>query len=207
MALDHSRINLPLSNRANDAQPKRCPLEEIHPTLFYLFPPVSCDDLLVSYSLTSDVSTFLSSFSSPSLFLSSCFFYVAVTAYCCLLPSFRPGPPQSPDPQTEDPSGTALGVGPDQRTQWGRRLRRCWGFQLKDWQKKLTQIYCFWNGGLKDCVILKKGGRYEKSGNRLKEGAVTKSRKERMWSENEVRDWGYKGGQEDWERGKGLVVD
>lgn len=30
---------------------------------------------------------------------------------------------QSPDAQAEDPSGATLGVGPDQRTQRGRRLK------------------------------------------------------------------------------------
>lgn len=42
MALDHSRINLPLTYRTNDAHLKRNPLEEvIHPSLFIfrlLFP-------------------------------------------------------------------------------------------------------------------------------------------------------------------------
>lgn len=40
MALDHSCINLPLTNRANDVHPKRCPLEEINSSFsFYLFAP------------------------------------------------------------------------------------------------------------------------------------------------------------------------
>lgn len=37
MALDHSGINLPLTNRANDAHPTRCPLEEIVIHLFLSF--------------------------------------------------------------------------------------------------------------------------------------------------------------------------
>lgn len=60
MALDHSRINLPLTNRANDAHPKRCPPEEINSSVsFYLFAPFFLCWLIgpVSCSHTSDVST------------------------------------------------------------------------------------------------------------------------------------------------------
>lgn len=49
MALDHSHINLPLTNRANDAHPKRC-LErrEIHPFHFIFLLLLPCVVLLVS---------------------------------------------------------------------------------------------------------------------------------------------------------------
>lgn len=49
MALDHSHINLPLTNRANDAHPKRC-LErrEIHPFLSFFLLLLPCVGLLVS---------------------------------------------------------------------------------------------------------------------------------------------------------------
>lgn len=39
MALDHSRINLPLTYRANDAHPKICPQEEANSSLSFLFAP------------------------------------------------------------------------------------------------------------------------------------------------------------------------
>lgn len=133
MALDHSRVNLPLTNRANDAHPKRCPPEgKIHPSLFIFLLLFSCVGLLVSSPAPTHLMFLLFnslSFSTPTFtyyFLSPSF----VTSQSPLTPAvfyshlFTPGPPQSPDPQTEDPSGATLGVRPGQRTQRGRRLKR-----------------------------------------------------------------------------------
>lgn len=208
MAPDHSRINLPLTNRANDAHPKRCPLEEIHPTLFYLFP------YFLLWWLTGLLLSHIWCFYFFILFFFSLSFSVFLRLLRCshrlllLIPIFSPRSSTVPGPQ-------------DRRPLWYSAGSRAWS---TDTMRKTTEeMSRFPTKGLAEkahpdllflkrraerlCDLKKKGGRYEKSGNRLEEGAVTKSRKERMWSENEVRDWGCKGGQEDWERGKGLVVD
>lgn len=118
MALDHCHINLPLTNRANDAHPERFSRDSAFP--FHLFAPSSLSWLtgLVLRSCASSISTLLFSF----ILMAFCgvilhLFYLHQSLLSHL------GPVLSKDPQTEDPTGATLGIRPGQRTDRGRRLR------------------------------------------------------------------------------------
>ncbi len=142
MVLDHSRINLPLTNKANDAHPKRCPLEEIHLSIsFHLFDsllvssPAPILMFLLSYLLLFSVCLFTLTFTDKFFIPLNILPYT--THSCCpSILSFLPGPPQSSDPEAEEPTGAALGVRPGQWTQRGRGLRRRWQSKLKEEGKK-----------------------------------------------------------------------
>ncbi len=132
MVLDHSRINLPLTNKANDAHPKRCPLEEIHLSIsFHLFDSFFfflCTLIgLVSCSHT-DVSTIIFAPFFFCLFVYSHFhrqiFYPPqyFTLYHSLLLSFNPVfSPRSP---------TVLGPR-DRRTHWCSAGSQAWSMDTK----------------------------------------------------------------------------
>lgn len=82
MALDHSRINLPLTYRANDAHPKICPQEEANSSL-------SFRSLRVGFLVWSPTPTYfwiLFLFLLLLFQLTAClFFYHAITTYSCSL--------------------------------------------------------------------------------------------------------------------------
>lgn len=83
MALDHSRINLPLTYRANDAHPKICPQEEANSSLSFLFAP-SVLAFWFGLPLQHTFEFFL--FLLLLFQLTAClFFYHAITTYSCSL--------------------------------------------------------------------------------------------------------------------------
>lgn len=121
-------LSLPQTYSANEALPKRRPLEEINASfIFYLPASRPCVGLLVpspapTHLMFPPLLSFFPSLPTPTvthnvMSISSC------TLQSPLTPAALSSRPGYPHPPTEDPPGAALGVGPDQRTQRRRRLR------------------------------------------------------------------------------------
>lgn len=183
MALDHSRINLPPTYRANDAHPKRCPLEEINSSLsFYLFAPsflcwltglISCSHLM--FLLLNSLS-----FSTPTIIQLSVYLlsYFVITTYLptvlCSLYNQVLQSPRTPRQKTPLIQRWESGLvnGHNTEDDW-------WGADGTNWRegRRFTET----------CSFLKWRAerlRDERGKRRLEKGAVMKRRKER---ECEVR--------------------